>query len=106
MLEASSDQFNMAMRLAIAGNVIDFGPQEQLDIMETINRVVHSKLIYQSLFLLSQNYLTYFYPVPLYLTDTGRTAESRHSDWVLIRWEDDPSPSPFYFPAAKNINIS
>ena len=44
MIEASLDQFDMAMRLAIAGNVIDFGPQEQLDIMETINRVVHSKL--------------------------------------------------------------
>lgn len=44
MIERSSNPFNMAMRLAIAGNVIDFGPQEQLDIFETIHKVVHSTL--------------------------------------------------------------
>lgn len=44
MIERSSNPFNMAMRLAIAGNVIDFGPQEQLDISETVHKVVHSTL--------------------------------------------------------------
>lgn len=44
MIEQSSNPFNMAMRLAIAGNVIDFGPQEQLDIFETVHKVVHSTL--------------------------------------------------------------
>lgn len=44
MIDESDDPFNMAMRLAMAGNVIDFGAQEQMDIMETIDRVVHSKL--------------------------------------------------------------
>ncbi len=32
------------MRLAIAGNVIDFGSQHQFDVMETINRVMDTKL--------------------------------------------------------------
>jgi uncharacterized protein with ATP-grasp and redox domains len=40
MVKRSEDPFNAAMRLAIAGNVIDFGSQHQLDIMETINRVM------------------------------------------------------------------
>ena len=44
MVDTASDPFNLAMRLAIAGNVIDFGPQHQLDIMDTINRVVHADL--------------------------------------------------------------
>jgi damage-control phosphatase, subfamily I len=44
IVESAKDPFNMAMRLAVAGNVIDFGPQDQLDIMDTINRVVHSNI--------------------------------------------------------------
>jgi len=40
----SQDPFDTAMRLAIAGNVIDFGPQNRLDINETINKVINSKL--------------------------------------------------------------
>ena len=44
MVNMASDPFDMAMRLAIAGNVIDFGPQYQLDVMETIERVVHAEL--------------------------------------------------------------
>lgn len=44
MVESAKDPFDMAMRLAVAGNVIDFGPQDQLDVMDTINRVVHSKI--------------------------------------------------------------
>lgn len=39
MIAHSDDQFDTAMRLAIAGNVIDFGSQVQLDILETIDRV-------------------------------------------------------------------
>jgi uncharacterized protein with ATP-grasp and redox domains len=33
----------MALRLAIAADVIDFGPEHQLDFMETINRAVHAE---------------------------------------------------------------
>jgi uncharacterized protein with ATP-grasp and redox domains len=40
LIDKSKDPFGTAMRLAIAGNVIDFGSQHQLDIMETINRVM------------------------------------------------------------------
>ncbi len=44
LVEKSQDPFDTAMRLAIAGNVIDFGAQYQLDIMDTINRVRGAKL--------------------------------------------------------------
>ncbi len=44
MVDNADEPFDMAMRLAVAGNVIDFGPQRQLDVMETINAVVHAKL--------------------------------------------------------------
>ena len=40
LVKRSEDPFDAAMRLAIAGNVIDFGSQHQLDIMETISRVM------------------------------------------------------------------
>lgn len=40
LVKRSEDPFDTAMRLAIAGNVIDFGSQHQLDIMDTINRVL------------------------------------------------------------------
>ncbi len=38
------DPFNMAMRLAIAGNVIDFGSKRRLDIDKTIQRILTSEL--------------------------------------------------------------
>jgi len=44
MVQKADDPFDTAMRLAIAGNVIDFGPQQQLDVMDTINRVIHADL--------------------------------------------------------------
>ncbi len=44
MIERSSNPFDTAMRLAIAGNVIDFGPQNQFDIMDSIERIAHSPL--------------------------------------------------------------
>ena len=44
LVKNSEDPFNMAMRLAIAGNVIDFGSQLQPEVMETINRVMDAKL--------------------------------------------------------------
>jgi len=44
LVKGSEDPFDMAMRLSIAGNVIDFGSQHQLDIMETINLVMDAKL--------------------------------------------------------------
>jgi uncharacterized protein with ATP-grasp and redox domains len=43
-VQRSKDPFDTALRLAIAGNVIDFGSRYQLDIMETINRVMDAKL--------------------------------------------------------------
>ncbi len=44
MVDMSQDPFDTAMRLAIAGNVIDFGSQYQLDVMDTINGVMEAKL--------------------------------------------------------------
>ena len=44
LINRSEDPFDTAMRLAIAGNVIDFGSQHQLDIMETIERVIEARL--------------------------------------------------------------
>ena len=41
---SSEDSFDTAMRLAIAGNVIDFGAKYQFDIMDSINRVKEHKL--------------------------------------------------------------
>lgn len=39
MVQESDDAFVTALRLAVAGNVIDFGSQHQFEIMETIDRV-------------------------------------------------------------------
>ena len=44
IVDNSSDSFNTAVRLAIAGNVIDFGLHHQLDVMDTINRVLNAEL--------------------------------------------------------------
>ena len=44
MLNNSKDPFDTAMRLAIAGNVIDFGAKYQFDLMTTINKVIEHKL--------------------------------------------------------------
>lgn len=44
LIYRSKDPFDTAMRLAIAGNAIDFGPQKQLDVMDTISRVLGAKL--------------------------------------------------------------
>ncbi|MCK4989663.1 MAG: DUF89 family protein, partial [Bacteroidales bacterium] len=41
---SSEDSFDTAMRLAIAGNVIDFGAKYQFDIMDSINRVKEHEL--------------------------------------------------------------
>jgi uncharacterized protein with ATP-grasp and redox domains len=43
MVNQAADPFNAALRLAVAGNVIDFGPQQRLDIMATIERVMHAQ---------------------------------------------------------------
>ena len=40
----SDDPRSTALRLAIAGNVIDYGPQDRLDIWETIERILNSDL--------------------------------------------------------------
>lgn len=40
----ADDPFDTAMRLAIAGNVIDFGPKDQMDFMGTINKVLNAQL--------------------------------------------------------------
>ena len=44
IVERSEDPFDTAMRLAIAGNVIDFGAKYQFDIMDSINRVKEGEL--------------------------------------------------------------
>ena len=44
IVERSEDPFDTAMRMAIAGNVIDFGAKYQFDIMDSINRVKESEL--------------------------------------------------------------
>jgi len=44
LVDSSSDPFDTAMRMAIAGNVIDFGSQYQFDVMDTINGVMGAKL--------------------------------------------------------------
>ena len=44
LINGSEDSFDTAMRLAIAGNVIDFGCQHQFDVMETIDQVMGAKL--------------------------------------------------------------
>ncbi|MCK5135683.1 MAG: DUF89 family protein [Bacteroidales bacterium] len=44
MVDNSEDPFDTAMRLAVAGNVIDFGAKYQFDVMDTINRVMDKKL--------------------------------------------------------------
>ena len=40
----SADPFDTAMRLAIAGNAIDFGPENQLDVAEMITRALEQPL--------------------------------------------------------------
>ncbi len=44
MVEMASDPFNTAMRLAIAGNVIDFGSKHHLNIDKTIQQILASEL--------------------------------------------------------------
>jgi uncharacterized protein with ATP-grasp and redox domains len=44
IIEDSQDPFETAVRLAIAGNVIDFGSHHQLDVMESIERVLNAEL--------------------------------------------------------------
>ncbi len=44
MVMAADDSFDTAMRLAIAGNVIDFGSQHQFDLMDTLNRVISANI--------------------------------------------------------------
>jgi len=43
MVLTAKDPFDMALRLAIAANVIDFGLEHRLDLMETLNRAVHAQ---------------------------------------------------------------
>ena len=44
MVENSKDSFDTAMRLAIGGNVIDFGAKYQFDVMDTLNNVMEAEL--------------------------------------------------------------
>jgi uncharacterized protein with ATP-grasp and redox domains len=45
LVEKADDAFQTALRLALAGNVIDYGPQDRLDIWETIERVLHEPFV-------------------------------------------------------------
>ncbi len=42
MVETSENPFNTALRLAVAGNIIDFGPTHKFNVSETIERVLVS----------------------------------------------------------------
>lgn len=42
MISFSENPFNTAIRLAVAGNIIDFGPTHQFDVSGTIERVLKS----------------------------------------------------------------
>jgi len=42
IINNSNNPFNTALRLAVAGNIIDFGPTHQFDVSGTINRVLES----------------------------------------------------------------
>lgn len=42
LIDSSDDKFDTALRLAIAGNIIDFGPNHKFDVFETIERVLNS----------------------------------------------------------------
>lgn len=44
MVECSDNPFDTALRLAIAGNIIDFGPTHKFDVEGTIERVFNSSL--------------------------------------------------------------
>jgi uncharacterized protein with ATP-grasp and redox domains len=44
MIKKSHDPFDTALKLAIAGNVIDFGCQHRLDIMHTVQKVLHADI--------------------------------------------------------------
>ncbi len=44
MVEEADDSIDMALRLAVAGNVIDFGSQHQFNVIDTINRAVQATL--------------------------------------------------------------
>jgi uncharacterized protein with ATP-grasp and redox domains len=44
MVNEADDPFDAALRLAIAGNVIDSGPDHHMDITETIDRIVNASL--------------------------------------------------------------
>ncbi len=44
LVEKSQDSFDTAMRLAIAGNVIDFGSKYQFDVLDAVKRVMRKKL--------------------------------------------------------------
>ncbi len=42
LIKKSKDKFDTALRLAIAGNIIDFGPTDKFDVSGTIKRVLNS----------------------------------------------------------------
>ncbi|HID40068.1 MAG TPA: DUF89 family protein [Calditrichaeota bacterium] len=42
-VQNSTERFEIAMRLAIAGNAIDFGSQHHLNVMDTVNQVMDAK---------------------------------------------------------------
>lgn len=44
LVRTANDPFDVALRLAIAGNVIDFGPDHRMDIADTIDRVLRTRL--------------------------------------------------------------
>ncbi len=43
LVKESANPFDTALRLAIAGNIIDFGPTHEFDVDQTIEKVLHSE---------------------------------------------------------------
>lgn len=50
----STDPFNLAIRLAIAGNIMDYGANNNFDLLQTINNVVIAKFALDDSLLLKQ----------------------------------------------------
>ncbi len=46
IVDESKDSLRTAIRVAIAGNIIDFGALEEFDIEKTVDEVLHKKFIY------------------------------------------------------------
>lgn len=54
LLDSSDDKLETAIRLSIAGNIMDFGPNPDYDLWEVVNRVLYQDFAINDLLLLRQ----------------------------------------------------